>query len=76
MKVKPAVDLIGSAAPQHQSTLTGNRSNVVAWAMDTAKITQIVKHEGEQSGAVYKITVGREDLNLTEMGAKITARMA
>jgi len=75
MKVKPAVDLIGSAAPQHQSTLTGTQSNVVAGVMDTAKIAQIVKHQGEQSGAVYKITVGRDDLDLTEMGAKITARM-
>jgi hypothetical protein len=35
----------------------------------------IVRHEGEQTGSVYKITVGRDELNLTEMGAKINARM-
>ena len=43
--------------------------------MDTAKIAQIAGHPGEQNGAVYKITVGRDDLRLTEMGAPITARM-
>lgn len=32
-------------------------------------------HEGEQSGAVYKITVGRDDLKLKEMGAAINSRM-
>ena len=31
--------------------------------------------QGEQTGAVYKITVGRDDLKLTEMGAPINARM-
>src|SRR6185312_8160050 len=40
-----------------------------------AKIAQIVGHQGEQSGAVYKITVGRDDLKLTEMGAPLNARM-
>ncbi len=74
-KAKPAIDLIGSGTIQHQSTVTGSQSKVVAGTMDTAKIAQIVKYEGEQTGAVYKITVGRDDLNLTEMGAKINARM-
>jgi uncharacterized protein DUF1259 len=43
--------------------------------LDTAKIAKIVGHDGEQNGAVYKITVGREDLKLKEMGAAINARM-
>ena len=43
--------------------------------MNTATIAQIAGHQGEQSGAVYKITVGRDDLKLTEMGAPINARM-
>jgi len=46
-----------------------------ASALDTARIAQIVGAPGEQSGAVYKITVGRDDLKLTEMGAPINARM-
>src|SRR3989442_13594284 len=44
-------------------------------SIDTAKIAQIVGQQGEQTGAVYKITVGRDDLKLTEMGAPINARM-
>ena len=43
--------------------------------MDTARIAKIVGQEGEQTGAVYKITVGRDDLKLKEMGASINARM-
>jgi len=70
-KVKPALDLIGkgtnrpAAAPAAAPTP----------AIDTAKIAQLVGLQGEQNGAVYKITVGRDDLKLTEMGALINARM-
>jgi hypothetical protein len=74
-QVKPAVDLIGHGTAQHQSSDTGGQANVSAGAIDTAKLAQIVGHEGEQSGQVYKITVGRDDLKLTEMGAKINSRM-
>src|SRR5207245_10230106 len=42
---------------------------------DSSKIAQIVGQQGEQTGAVYKITVGRDDLKLMEMGAPINARM-
>jgi len=69
-KVKPAIDLIGkntqkSAAPAAASTTT----------LDTAKLARIVGTQGEQSGAVYKITIGRDDLKLTEVGAPINSRM-
>jgi hypothetical protein len=43
--------------------------------LNTSKLAQIVGHAGEQSGAVYKITVGRDDLKLTDAGAPINARM-
>jgi hypothetical protein len=72
---KPAIDLIGKGSPQHQATVSGGASNVAAGSMDTAAIAKIVGHEGEQSGQVYKITIGRDDLNLKEMGAVINARM-
>jgi Domain of Unknown Function (DUF1259) len=72
---KPAVDLIGKGSPQHQSSVSGGSSSVSAGQIDTAKIAQIVGHDGEQTGQVYKITVGRDDLNIREMGAKIDARM-
>jgi len=43
--------------------------------LDTAKIAKIVGHDGEQNGSVYKITVGRDDLSVKEMGAAINSRM-
>jgi len=73
--VKPAVDLIGRESPQHQSSVTGGTSNVTAGQIDTAKIAKIVGHDGEQNGGVFKITVGRDDLKIKEMGAPINARM-
>jgi hypothetical protein len=49
---KPAVDRIGRGSAQHQSSVTGVRSNVSAGQIDTAKIARLVGHEGEQSGDV------------------------
>jgi Domain of Unknown Function (DUF1259) len=72
---KPAVDLIGRGSPQHTSSVSGGTGNISAGQINTAEIASIVGHEGEQSGPVYKITVGRDDLNVTEMGATINARM-
>jgi hypothetical protein len=72
---KPALDLIGHGSPQHKSTVSGGSEGVSAGQIDTKKIVSIVGHEGEQTGSVYKITVGRDDLHLAEMGAKINARM-
>ena len=40
-------------------------------AIGTAKSAQIVGHQGEQSGTVYRITVGRDDLGMKDHGAKI-----
>ena len=72
---KPAVDLIGHVSVQHQSSVTGGNTALSAGQIDTAKIAKLVGHDGEQSGAVYKITVGRDDLKLKEMGATINSRM-
>ena len=55
--------------------MTGGNSNISAGQIDTAKIAKIVGHEGEQNGTVYKITIGREDLKLKQMGATINSRM-
>jgi hypothetical protein len=73
--VKPAVDLIGKGTAKHQSSVTGGNSNVSGGQIDTAKIAKIVGHQGEQNGMVFKITVGRDDLSLKDMGAPINARM-
>ena len=72
-KVKPALDLIGKGTNRPASTPAPPAA--APTQIDTAKLAQIVGTPGEQTGAVYKITIGRDDLKLTEMGAPITARM-
>ena len=68
-RVKPALDLIGKSAPPAAAAAAA------AGTLDTARIAQIVGRPGDQMGSVYKITVGRDDLKLMEMGAPINARM-
>ena len=69
-RVKPGLDLIGHVKPSATAPM-----NAGAKPIDTAKIAKIVGHEGDQSGAVYKITVGRDDIGMKEHGASINARM-
>jgi len=70
-KVKPALDLIG----KQPAASPGGPAPAAAGSLDTARIAQIVGRAGEQNGEVYKITVGRDDLKVSEMGAPINARM-
>lgn len=74
-KLKPAIDLIGHVPGARGLSAPAAPSPAAAAAMDVARIAAIVGRPGEQSGAVYKITIGRDDLKLTEMGAAINARM-
>src|SRR5437773_5259818 len=69
-RVKPALDLIGHVKAETTTPLATSGA-----ALDTTKIAQIVGHAGEQSGAVYKITVGRNDIAMKDHGAAINARM-
>lgn len=70
-KIKPAIDLIGkNAASVPKGTGTALPTGVTA-----SKLASIIGHEGETSGPVYKITIGRPDIDLREHGAKIDARM-
>ena len=73
-KLKPALDLIGKGGRPAAPAATPGAAAPTP-AIDTAKVAQIAGHPGETNGAVYKITVGRDDLKLTEMGAPINARM-
>jgi hypothetical protein len=72
-KVKPALDLIGKNTQRPATPAAAPASSGAK--LDTAKLAQIVGTQGEQTGDVYKITIGRDDLKLTEMGAPINARM-
>src|SRR6266404_227610 len=69
-RVKPGLDLIGHVTPPAAVPASSGGT-----ALDTAKLAKLVGHDGEQSGAVYKITVGRDDLGMKEHGATINARM-
>lgn len=71
-RLKPALDLIG-----HVGQIPAPNSSAVPieGKLDTDKIAQIVGHKGDQTGAVYKITLGRDDLTVKEHGAIINARM-
>jgi len=71
-QLKPALDLIGKGASSQPATKAAPGP---ATTLDTAKIAKIVGHDGEQSGAVYKITIGRDDLKVKDMGATINACM-
>ena len=73
-RIKPALDLIGkvSSKPEAAATVT---STVTGGTMDTAALAKIIGTPGEQNGQVYKITIGRPDLKVQEMGAAINARM-
>ena len=68
--IKPALALIGKGQPSPPASGSAPKTSV-----DTAQIAKIVGHEGEQNGAVYKITIGRDDLKLKDMGAVIKSRM-
>ena len=69
-RIKPALDLIGRSAPPPKPAATAQKTS-----LDTAQLAKIIGHEGEQNGPVYKITVGRDDVRLKEMGATINSRM-
>ena len=72
--LKPALDLIGKGTARPAAT-SGSAPATSAAKIDTAKIAQIVGKQGEKTGDVYKITIGRDDQKLTDMGAPINARM-
>lgn len=69
-RVKPSLDLIGHIQPTAVTPMPGTGT-----ALDTEKLAKIVGHAGEQSGAVYKITVGRDDIAIKDHGAVINVRM-
>jgi hypothetical protein len=73
-RVKPAIDLIDQAAKRAAPSATTG-STASPDTLDSAALAKIIGHQGEQNGPVYKITVGRPDIDLREHGAAINARM-
>ena len=71
-KLKPAVAVIDAAVARAGTPAAAAPPAV---GVTGAAVAKIIGHEGEQSGPVYKITIGRPDVDLREHGAKINARM-
>jgi hypothetical protein len=75
-KVKPALALIGTATGDRSVGTSGaSAGRGITGTLDSASLAKIVGYDGEQNAAVYKITIGRPDIPLKEMGASINARM-
>jgi hypothetical protein len=72
-RMKPALDLIDQSVEKAQPGPSSPAAS--ALSLDAPAVAKIVGHDGEQSGPVYKITIGRPDLNVREHGAAINARM-
>ena len=77
-----AVARLARLAPDHASVVGAHRPVeglvrrvAIDGQLDSAALAKMVGYEGEQNGAVYKITIGRDDVKLVEMGASINARM-
>jgi hypothetical protein len=70
-KVQPALALIGKGA----APASGPAGRTLTGKLDTAALARIIGTMGDQNGAVYKITIGRSDLPVKDMGATINARM-
>src|SRR3954466_7126697 len=55
-KLQPALALIGKPGTAPASATAPGRA--ITGTIDTAQLAKIVGHQGEQSGQVYKITIG------------------
>ena len=71
-RIKPAIDVIDQAARKNPPAAA---STPAAPALSADALARIIGHPGEQTGPVYKITIGRPDIDLKEHGAVINARM-
>ena len=69
-KIQPALALIGKTP-----VASGSAGRAIEGKLDTDAIARTIGTPGEQNGAVYKITIGRSDVTIKEMGATINARM-
>ncbi len=73
-QLKPAVDLINGFAAKRTGSATTAPAAPPS-GLDTAALAKIIGTAGDQNGPVFKITIGRPDIDLREHGARITSRM-
>jgi len=75
-KLKPALGLFGKPGTSTSGTSgAASTGKPISGTLNSAQLAKIVGSEGESNGGVYKITVGRPDIKMVEMGAPINARM-
>jgi hypothetical protein len=72
-KLAPAVGLIDEAARKRGAP--SRAASAGRGKLDAEGLARIVGHSGEMNGPVYKITVGRPDIELLDHGARINSRM-
>src|SRR5436190_347767 len=70
--IKPAIDLMGKSVQGTTSTAPPSAPLI---ALNTDKLNQIIGRKGEVNGSVYKVVVGRSDMMVKVMGARIESRM-
>jgi Domain of Unknown Function (DUF1259) len=73
-RLTPALALIPKP-PAPPAATAPAAANTAPAGLDTAALAKTIGHDGEQSGPVYKITIGRGDIDLRDHGAKMNARM-
>jgi hypothetical protein len=82
-QIKPALDLIGhvQAAGDSRNVKSlsehsaSNAVQVVEGKLNTEKLDRIIGHMGDVNGPVFKVTIGRSDVEVKEIGAIINSRM-
>jgi hypothetical protein len=75
-KIKPAIDLMGNVPLKGILSTSIFASEIEQGTFATADLDKIVGAKGSAlSGGVYKYTIGRPDIDLREMGARIETRM-
>src|SRR6186713_243993 len=60
-RIAPAVQMIGRSAAPSSTTPSGGAASSASTpptALDSAALARIIGHQGEQTGPVYKITIG------------------
>lgn len=73
-KLKPAIDLIGGFAAA-RSKPAAPPTPPAGSGLDAQALAKVIGAPGEHSGPVYKITIGRSDLDVREHGARVNSRM-
>ena len=73
-RLKPAIGLI-DAAMKRAAPASATAPAAATATLDSKALAKIIGTEGEQNGPVYKITIGRPDLDVREHGARINSRM-